>query len=77
MKIKCSACGKLHNSDMEPFKHDIVKETNEKRENLKTKPPLPNLVLNIKESKSKFVCEYCKTPNFIVFTWHSIVEDKV
>ena len=75
MRIKCSACGKIHSSNMEPFTHDTVKATDEKQQVLNTKPPLPDLVLNIKESRSKFVCKYCKTPNFVVLTWHTIVEE--
>ena len=75
MRIKCSACGKLHSSDMEPFIHDIVKATNEKQQVLNTKPLLPNLVLSIKEAESKFICEHCKTPNFVVLRWQSIIEE--
>ena len=76
MRIECSACGKLHSSDTGPFIHDIVKAANEKQQVLNTKPPLPNLVLNIKEVESKFICKHCKTPNFVVLRWHSIVEEQ-
>jgi hypothetical protein len=75
MRIECSACGEIHDSDVFPFKHNNVKATNERRQVLNTNLLLPNLVLNIKEAEAKFVCKHCLAPNFIVLRWQSIVEE--
>lgn len=76
MRIKCSACGEVHNSDISPFTHNIVKQTKEKQRIEKLNLLLPSIVLNIKESESTFICEHCGATNYVVLRWFSTTEEK-
>lgn len=77
MRIECSVCGKIHDSNLSPFTHDIVRITKERQRVEKLNLLLPPLVLNLKESESSFICKHCGTMNYVVLRWFSTVEEKI
>jgi len=62
MRINCAKCGKLHDSDLTPFKHNKVPD----------KESITQDDVTEKGLTSGFVCEGCGRANIVLLSWYVV-----